>query len=311
MQLRRLVLALAGIAVAPLATSVAAQATRPTAATAVAIPARREFAHQRHIRMEFHAPSGWTIVELVPMALDEGGRTELRTSFRFPGHEPPNAPGSVTFAIVGRGTGEVFALKPVLSLVLDGKPPVVVAATRFARAVSADTTETTIYATMPRATFLRLTSATSAEVRVDAKSWTLAPDMMEGLRDLASRMSPAGYRSAKAERGMVAAMSDDAAAHVYQASEVDAMIKPRGPLARPRFPVDAPAAKRRVYFRYVVDTIGVVDLATLRGDTPKADSLFVAAIRDVAVRWMFTPAKKDGRPVRVEVRQVLEFEPGK
>ena len=312
MQLRR-TLALAVLASTPAPLFAQTARTTAPAATAAAVPARRDFAHERHIRMEFHAPSGWTIVELMPMALDESGRTELRTSFRFPGHEPPNTPGSVTFAVVGRGAGEVFATKPALSLVLDGKAPIVVAATRFARAVSADTTETTIYATMPRATFLRLTSASSAVVRVDDRAWTLAPDMLEGLRDLASRMSPAGYRAAKREEGMVAAVATagDEPARTYQASEVDAMIKPRGLLARPTFPADAPTAKRRVFFRYVVDTTGLVDVSTVRGETPKVDALFIDSIRGVAGKWIFVPARKDGHPVRVEVRQVFEFEPGK
>ena len=296
-----------------LTTPLAAQSASPAA-----IPARREFAHERHIRMEFHAPSRWTIVELTPMALDAGagarGRTELRTSFRFPGHEPANAPGTVTFALVRRGVGEGFATKPALSLVLDGRAPVAVPVQRFARQTTADTTEKTVYATMPRATFLRLTSAERAEVRVDGESWALAPDMLEALRDLASRMSPAGYRAAKSERGMVAAADVDTtagAARVYQASEVDAMIKPRGLLARPSWPVDAPLAKRRVVFRYVVDTTGRVDLSTVRSETPRTDSLFVESIRYVADTWRFTPARKSGRPVRVEVRQVLEFVPGK
>lgn len=282
------------------------------------IPARRAFAHERHIRMEYHAPSRWTIVELTAMALDAGagprGRTELRASFRFPGHEPANPPGSLTFALVRRGAGEGFTAKPALSLVLDGKAPVPVPVQRFARQATADTTETTVYATMPRATFLRLTSAERAEVRVDGESWTLAPDMLEGLRDLASRMSPAGYRAAKSEKGMVAASGLDSvtgAARVYQASEVDAMIKPRGLLTRPSWPVDAPVARRRVMFRYVVDTTGLVDPSTVRGETPTADALFIESIRSVAGKWIFVPARKDGRPVRVEVRQVFEFVPGK
>lgn len=297
-----------------LASPLAAQPAR-TASSAAAVPARRAFRHQRHIRMEFHAPSGWTIVELMPMALEEDGRTELRTSFRFPGHVPPNVPGSVTFAIVGRGTKEAFAAKPVLSLVLDGKPPVGVVTTRFALAGRGDTTETTVYATMPRATFLRLTSASMVEVRVDDRRWTLAPDMLEALRDLASRMSPAGYRAAKREEGMVAATAPDSAApagapRTYLASEVDVMVKPHGLLRRPRFPADADAARRRVWFRYVVDTTGLVVTGTLRGETPKADTLFVESLRDAAARWVFKPAQKAGRPVRVEVRQVYEFVPG-
>ena len=298
------------IALSLLAAPLAAQSAKPAAATTPAIPARRQFAHERHIRMEFHAPSQWTIVELTPMALD--ARTELRTSFRFPGHEPPSAPPSMTFALVRRGAAEGFAAKPVLALVLDGGSPVPVTSQRFARQAKADTTETTIYATLPRATFLRLTSAGRAEVRVDGEAWTLAPDMLEGLRDLASRMSPAGYRAAKSEKGMVAeAASEVSSAPVYQASDVDAMIKPRGPLARPSWPVDAPVAKRRVFFRYVVDTTGLVDIATVRSETPKTDSLFVESIRNVAAKWVFVPARKGGQPVRVEVRQVFEFEPGK
>lgn len=313
MQHRRfLTVFLATATIAPI-TALTAQpsSTAATASSSVAVPARRDFSHERHIRMEFHAPSGWTIVELMPMALDDGGRTELRTSFRFPGHEPANAPASMTFAIIGRGVGEVFAAKPVLSLALDGKPPIVVAATRFARPVSANTTETTIYATMPRATFLRLTSASSAEVRVDDRAWPLAPDAMEALRDLASRMSPAGFRAARANEGTVAERDTTVdATHVYLASEVDAMIKPRAILARPIFPADAPAEKRRVFFRYVVDTTGTVDVSTLRGETPTADSLFIASLRSAAAKWVFVPAKKDGRLVRVELRQVFEFVPG-
>ena len=88
------------------------------------------------------------------------------------------------------------------------------------------------------------------------------------------------------------------------------MIKP-SLLARPAWPVGAPAAKRRVFFRYVVDTTGHVDVSTVRGETPKVDSLFLDAIRSVAGTWRFVPARKDGHPVRVEVRQAYEFEPGK
>jgi hypothetical protein len=308
MSLHRIIAALGLLA---LAAPALAQPTR-VASTAQPVPARRAFAHQRHIRMEFHAPSGWTIVELMTMALDEGGRTELRSSFRFPGHEPPNVPGTVTFAVVGRAKEEIFPAKPELSLVLDGGTPIVVAATRFAMPRKADTVETTVYATMPRATFLRLTSATQAEVRVDDRRWSLAPDMLEGLRDLASRMSPAGYRAAKREEGMVAASTPDSAgaARTWLASEVDVMVKPRGPLRRPHFPADAEATRRRVFFRYVVDSTGLVVAGTLRGETPKADTLFLDALRDAAARWVFTPARKDGRPVRVEIRQAYEFVPG-
>jgi hypothetical protein len=64
-------------------------------------------------------------------------------------------------------------------------------------------------------------------------------------------------------------------------------------------------------FRYVVDTTGRVDPSTVRSETPRTDSLFVESIRYVADTWKFAPARKDGRPVRVEVRQVFEFVPGK
>jgi hypothetical protein len=286
----------------------------PLAAQPATVPARRAFSHARHIRMEFHAPSKWTIVELMPMALDEGGRTELRTSFRFPGHAPTSTPASLTFALIARDAGELFGAKPAMTLVLDDGAPIAVPAQRFARPVGARTTETTVYATMPRATFLRLTSATRAEVRVEDRRWTLAPDMLEALRDLASRMSPAGYRAAKAAAGTVAARDDEAdtasATRTFLASEVDTPVRPRGLLARPRFPVDAPATRRRVWFRYVVDTVGSVDLRTLRGETPTADSLFIDALRGAAGRWLFVPAKKEGRAVRMEVRQVFEFVPG-
>lgn len=284
-------------------------------AAAPAIPARRAFAHARHIRMEFHAPSKWTIVELSPMALDGTVPAELRTSFRFPGAEPPNAPGTLTFALVSRarsGADPFGAGRAVpVALVLDDGAPVTVGAQHFGRELSADSMEATVYATMPRATFLRLTRAERATVKAGGHAWVLAPDMLEALRDLASRLSPAGFRAARSTQGLVAAApaGDTASSRALQAGEVDAPVRAVGLLTRPAFPAGAERARRRVVFRYVVDTTGRIEPATLRGETPVADAPFIASLQATAPQWKFRPAQKGGKPVRMEVRQVYTFEP--
>ena len=308
MPLRRTLLALALLA-APLG---AQGARRAPAAPAREIPGRRPFDHKHHIRTELHAPTNYTMVELEPLTLRHRPDVRLRVMFRFPGRELKAPPVSLTFAVVSRSPLRLFTDKPSVTLARDQAAPETVHAQHWAKPARHDVDET-IYATMPRAQFLRLAAAYRAELKIDTMTFALEGATMEALRDLASRMSPAGFRQALAEQGRVD--DDTSAAKVatsaHSASEVDTPVRAVGLLSRPVFPVGAPAERRRVHFRYVVDTTGRVEVQSLRGESPTADALFLDALRVAAARWVFRPAVKDGKPVRMEVRQVYEFVPAK
>src|SRR5687768_4730442 len=99
------------------ASPLAAQGTsKSTTAAAPAIPSRRPFEHRHHIRTELHAPSGYTVVELEPLALRQRPDVRLRVMFRFQGREPKAAPASLTFAVVSRSMLPLFGSKPAMTL---------------------------------------------------------------------------------------------------------------------------------------------------------------------------------------------------
>ena len=61
---------------------------------------------------------------------------------------------------------------------------------------------------------------------------------------------------------------------------------------------------------FVVDSTGRPEPATLRAKTPEQDAAFIPLLRDVMATWEYVPARKDGRPVRQVVYQVVVFYPG-
>lgn len=310
MTLRRTALLLALLA-APLGAQGARKAST-AAAPAPEIPGRRPFDHKHHIRTELHAPTNFTMVELEPLSLRLRPDVRLRVMFRFPGRELKAPPASLTFAVVSRSPLPLFTDKPSVSLARDQAAAEKIAVQHWAKPSGHDVDET-VYATMPRAQFLRLAAAYRAELKIDTMTFALEGATMEALRDLASRMSPAGFRQALAEQGRVD--DDTSAAKVatsaLSAGEVDTPVRPIGLLSRPRFPAGAPAERHRVHFRYVVDTTGRVETGSLRGESPTADAPYLESLREAAAKWVFRAALKGGKPVRMEVRQVYEFEPPK
>ena len=309
MPLRRAALSLLFILALPLGAQGTRTATVASGA-APAIPGRRPFDHRMLIRTELHAPSGYTAVELEPIALRQRPDVRLRVMFRFQGKEPKAPPASLTFAVVSRAMLPLFTAKPVMTLSRDGGAAETIAVSYWSKPAGKDVDET-VYATVPRATFLRLTSAFRAELKVDTMTFAIEGAAMEAMRDLASRMSPAGFRQAAAEQGRV---DDDASAAAVartalSASEVDVQARPIGLLSRPTFPAGAPAERRRVFFRYVVDTAGRVEAGSLRGESPTADAIYLESLRVAASKWVFRAATRGGRPVRMEVRQMYEFVP--
>lgn len=95
--------------------------------------------------------------------------------------------------------------------------------------------------------------------------------------------------------------------HVYQKSEVD---KPPYVISRPDPEVPAHVQERNkrlsVLVLFVVDTHGTVGKAHVirSSDNPRFDSIIVANI----LEWRFSPAIKNGKPVRCMVQQLVQVQ---
>jgi TonB family protein len=66
-------------------------------------------------------------------------------------------------------------------------------------------------------------------------------------------------------------------------------------------------AKGRVWFLYVIDSLGVPDMTTFTiVSSPRPE--FSEAVKAAVQAWLFAPARKHGVPVRVLVRQWVDFD---
>lgn len=107
----------------------------------------------------------------------------------------------------------------------------------------------------------------------------------------------------RAKRGCPAISADSAGdgAVVYLACQVDREAKPRG--IAPRIDWTPPVGDLRdgrcfrAEYQFVVDTLGIPDVATIR-DAGANDANFQQAVRDAIPRLRYSPALLNGLPVR-------------
>ena len=297
------------LALAVCLTSVAAaQGGRPAAS----VPAPREFRHRGTIWMEYHPASGFGSVDLRPMPIAEVPPVTLTAVYVHKGERLTAPPAQVSLALRIWSPAPRHAAVREIVWVLDGSERVAVGPLVRQQADSAGGVTETLALRMPAAVFLRVVNARRAAVHAGATRVVLADDVLEAMRDFASRMEPAGYERARAAaRAQVAAPGMTVRKDWYEPDEVDERAAVSMLQAKPAYP-DLPPRERRVrtvLVEYVVDTTGRVDPASVRAPSPDEDPRFVEAVRAVAAQWEFTPARKGGRPVRQIVRQALLFEP--
>jgi TonB family protein len=262
--------------------------------------------------MGYHAASGFGTVELRPMRVAESPPAWLGAMYVYKGERLTTPPAQVSLALRVWSPAPRYAAVRELVFVLDSERVAAGPLLRRSTDSAGGATET-LALRLPAALFQRITSARRVAVRAGATEIALDDEALEALRDLASRMDPAGYERARAA-AQAAVTAQGMLLHKdwYDPGEVDERAAPSLLPAKPAYP-NVPPRERRVrtvLVEYVVDTTGRVDLATIRGQSPDgADAPFIDAVRAVAAQWEFTPARKDGRPVRQLVREALLFEP--
>lgn len=107
----------------------------------------------------------------------------------------------------------------------------------------------------------------------------------------------------RASRGCPAIAADSAAgsAPVYLACQVDREAKPRGIAPRPDWTPSQGEVRDgacfRAEFQFVVDTVGMPEVATIH-DGSATSANFQQAVRDAIPRLRYSPAMRDGMPVR-------------
>ena len=283
-------------------------ATRPRA---LSIPAPREFRHHETIVIGYDEPSGFGSVSLQPMLLSDSSKLTLTALFVFKGRVLEAPPPRVSLGFVSKAASPRYAsaASRTLRFTLDGGRQLRVG--ELFRTVDSSTgrvTETLV-ARLDTPLFLQLTSARRVIGRLGSTPFELREDQLEALRDFASRMSPATFRLANTP-----AAGGGAAAERrgwYDSNEVSEPAELAGTPITPAYPAlpDSLRAERLVQFEYVVDTTGHVELTTLRGEFPTRDAAFIEALRAVASRWEFRPARKEGAAVRQRVRTQMVFHP--
>ncbi|MEJ7810118.1 MAG: hypothetical protein WKG32_06825 [Gemmatimonadaceae bacterium] len=293
----------------------AARTSPPRAAAALPIPPAREFAHHETIWMGYHEGSGYGTVELRPMPLRAEPLATLGAMYVYRGDRLTEPPAQVSVALRMRSSAARYAAARAIGFVTEeGRPPVSAGPVVRQVADSAGTVIETLAVRMPVADFLRVVNAPRVAVRVAGSDLSLDGERLEALRDFASRMAPTAFERARSTaRAAVDTQGLAVRKDSYDPTEVDERAAPAAMQEKPRYPV-LPTGDQRVrtiLVEYVVDTLGHVEMATLRGRGADAvaDAPFVDAVRAVAARWEFTPARKNGRPVRQVVRQALLFEP--
>ena len=279
---------------------------------AAAVPAPREFRHRGTIWMEYHPASGFGSVDLRPLRVAEDPPLTLSAVFVHKGERLTAPPAQVSLALRVWSSRPRFAGVREIAFVLDGSQRITAGPVLRQQADTVGGVTETIALRMPAAVFLRVVNARQAALRIGGTQVSLGEDVLEALRDFASRMEPAGYERARAAaRAEVAAPGMTVRKDWYEPGEVDERAAVSMLQAKPAYP-DLPPRERRVrtvLVEYVVDTTGRVDPASVRAPSPDEDPRFVEAVRAVAAQWEFTPARKGGRPVRQIVRQALLFEP--
>jgi hypothetical protein len=284
-----------------LLTGAAPAAAQRTPADPLRPPAAREFRHSETIWMGFHEASGYSNVELRPVALAPD--LALTAMFVFKGRTPATLPPQVSLALTTTSGPTRFTGSPALVFLLDGSR---LAAGPMLRVVDSSRVpgRETLAIRLPVRTFLRVLRAEQVELIADGVSVALADHHLEALRDLASRMDPRVYADRVAAASAVAARETMVYRKTeYEPTEVDRQAAPASFIERPQSIALLP--RKIVKFEFVVDTTGRVDLETLKAADPDADAAYVAALRVVAARWEFTPAVKDGQPVRQRLRQAM------
>lgn len=291
-------------------TATALPAQRPAAPAAAAIPGARTFNHREEIRTGYHEASGWGSVELRPMRVSDDPELTLTALFRFRGRRPSAPPTDVSLAIASHGERPRFASAHSLVFLLDGKRRLPIG--EMFRVVDTTRGETreTLALHVPTRVVLALAAARSVEGKIGATSFTLGEEQLEALRDFASRMDPATFdRVAARDQAETRTQGFVFRQQAYEPQQVDtpaALVQ----YARPSFPDVTPRVPKYFLFQFQVDTTGHADLSTLEIAHPEPDDgPYVEAIRRAAADWLFTPARKDGRPVRQVVRMTHRFVP--
>jgi TonB family protein len=278
----------------------------------LAIPRPRDFHHRATIWTEYHAASGFGSVALRPLPIADAPPVSLTALYVYKGERLTAPPAQVSLAVSTWSPAPRYAAVRELVFIVNQTERVAVGPLVRQRADSAGGVTETLALRMPTAVFLRIVNATRAAVRLGGTEVALGDDVLEALRDFASRMSPAGYARARAAaQAEVATPALTVRKEWYEPGEVDEPAAVSMLQAKPAYP-DLPPRERRVrtvLVEYVVDTTGRVDPATVRSPSPDEDPRFIEAVRAVAAQWEFTPARKGGRLVRQIVHQAFLFEP--
>ena len=294
----------------------AAAAQGPGAEGAATSAASHAARHHETIWTAYHAASGYGDVELRPMLLVASPELRLTAMFVFKGERLTAPPPWVSVAFVATGSKARFTTAHAVRFLPGGGTPLNVApkgVVHVVRPLGDGRVEERIAFRLTARDFLRLVGAPTLIARVGATEIALGAEQREALRDFASRMRPSVFDSTRAAAtARVAVRGYAVRKDVYERRDVDEPALPSTLVPRPPYPAEIPAAERvarQVLLEFIVDSSGVVDLASLRSQSPERDAPFVAALRVSFAEYRFTPAMKGGRPVAQIVRQAILFEP--
>ncbi len=289
-----------------------AQAQRAhAAATAVVLPAAREFKHHENITMYFDEASGYGTVQLGPMIV--APEVQLKALFKFKGATLVAMPAQVSIAVISTSDQFRHVTSKRVAFTTDstGRPRYYPVLVRIPERLEGKYRET-MALSLPARAFVSLATANTVAGEVAGVTFSLSAEQQEALRDFASRMGVEAHRNALAATGGPAAIRITASRQgAYSAADVDRRAAQLGGLIRPQYPVVPLDQRRRrsVNIEFVVDTTGLADTATLRSQDG-ADSAYVRAVMEVIRDWRFTPAMKAGKRVRQVMVQAMPFDPG-
>ncbi len=269
--------------------------------------------HRGEIWMAFDAASGYSTIELRPMAIgDSTSALSLHIIAVFKGRVFAT-PQYVSVALVAESDQPRFPPKLDVSIVANGVRAHHVPAQEVLR-LRSPTEGRTIERVAFRMPTAVVGAMTTGPVIVIAGGFriVLSEDNLAALRDYASRLTLAGYTSAVARAPATTARGSEAIKKDwYEATEVDDFAAPTLFPEHPRYPADIPPEERvhrEFIVEFLVDTAGRAQLRTAKSVAAGQVAPFVDAIKSAMAKWEYTPAKKGGRPVGQILRQVIVFQ---
>ncbi|MDQ3743561.1 MAG: hypothetical protein M3444_04175 [Acidobacteriota bacterium] len=159
------------------------------------IPEKRKFNHKIKIETKYDRFSNSTDVQMEHTEVYHvhGSRPQkisMTVLFTYPG-ETPAKPGSVTIAFNSWAPEWKYLRYRDLTILADGRKAGPVTMELINTRIERDGTVTeTLSTTMVTDVFLFMVNASSVEMQLGDAEFTLKPEHLEALRDLASRMQP-------------------------------------------------------------------------------------------------------------------------